>query len=224
VNELGTLLRDARDNLDADKLINGTAGSYEPVGILNIGVTGALSTSQRVLTNKTSTFAYADVWNLKGAVPPRFIDNASIVGRPTTFDVMYQFVGGGSSQPPLMPIRDGPVVELPQYASSAMASTTTNTGNKLLVVGDFKAGHVIGNRLDTTIELVPHLFGSSRRYPTGQRGLLAIWRAGAAVVNANALRYLEVKWFRGIGTRRVGSLVRTACQSPPPRSGRVGPR
>ena len=43
-----------------------------------------------------------------------------------------------------------------------------------------------------TEELVPHLFGATNRFPTGQRGLFAIWRTGAGTVAANALRYLEV--------------------------------
>jgi predicted phage gp36 major capsid-like protein len=44
-----------------------------------------------------------------------------------------------------------------------------------------------------SVEIIPHLFGATNRYPTGQRGLYACWRTGAGVVALNALRYLEVK-------------------------------
>ena len=41
-----------------------------------------------------------------------------------------------------------------------------------------------------TFEIVPHLFGASRR-PTGERGLFAYWRTGSKTVVPEALRYLE---------------------------------
>jgi hypothetical protein len=43
-----------------------------------------------------------------------------------------------------------------------------------------------------SVELIPHLFGTSNRFPTGQRGLFAIWRTGGGVTAANALRYMEI--------------------------------
>jgi predicted phage gp36 major capsid-like protein len=51
----------------------------------------------------------------------------------------------------------------------------------------------IVDRLGTTIELIPHLFGASNRFPTGQRGLYVYGRTGAGVLAVNAFRYLEVK-------------------------------
>jgi hypothetical protein len=59
--------------------------------------------------------------------------------------------------------------------------------------GDFQAGYLIADRLGMSVELVPHLFGATNRFPTGQRGLFAIWRTGGGVTAANALRYMEVK-------------------------------
>jgi HK97 family phage major capsid protein len=192
VTELGRMMADARDNLDADKMVTGLPASNEPVGILSIGQTGALSTTQRVQSATTNAFAIADVWSVRQAVPPRFIQNASIVTSPTVGDTVYRFVGGNSTEPALMATRDGAMVGLPHYDTSAMAATTT-TGSRVIVVGDFQAGHVIGDRLGMSVELVPHLLGAANRYPTGQRGLVAYWRTGAAVVVPNALRYLEIK-------------------------------
>jgi len=33
-----------------------------------------------------------------------------------------------------------------------------------------------------SVELIPHLFGSSNRYPTGQRGLYMYWRNSSKVL------------------------------------------
>jgi hypothetical protein len=51
---------------------------------------------------------------------------------------------------------------------------------------------VIGDRLGMSFEIVPHLFGATNRFPTGQRGGYAIWRNDGRVKVANALRYGEV--------------------------------
>jgi HK97 family phage major capsid protein len=71
--------------------------------------------------------------------------------------------------------------------------TGTTTGTKLIIAGDFQAGYLIADRLGMSVELVPHLFGATSRFPKGQRGLFAIWRTGGGVLAQNAFRYLEVK-------------------------------
>jgi len=45
-------------------------------------------------------------------------------------------------------------------------------------------------RVGMGIELVPHLFGATNRYPTGQRGILAIWFNSSQVLVPNAFRLL----------------------------------
>jgi hypothetical protein len=64
VTELGRLLADGRDALDTTKILTGT-GTNEPVGILNIGGTGGLTTTQRVQTAGAGTIAIGDVYALK---------------------------------------------------------------------------------------------------------------------------------------------------------------
>jgi hypothetical protein len=49
---------------------------------------------------------------------------------------------------------------------------------KLIIAGDFQAGYLIADRLGMSVELIPHLFGATNRFPTGQRGLFAIWAHG----------------------------------------------
>ena len=70
-------------------------------------------------------------------------------------------------------------------------ATALTSGSKLAVFGDLKTGYTIGDRLGLQLEIVPHLFGSGNRFPTGQRGAFAIWRNDARVTVPNALRYLE---------------------------------
>jgi len=88
--------------------------------------------------------------------------------------------------------RDGNVIGIPKAKLSTMATGTT-TATKLIIAGDFQAGQLIADRLGMSVELIPHLFGATNRFPTGQRGLFAIWPTGGGVTAANALRYLEVK-------------------------------
>ena len=50
---------------------------------------------------------------------------------------------------------------------------------------------MIVDRIGSTLELVPHLVGSSRR-PTGQRGALLWFRTGSNVVVPQAFRMLNI--------------------------------
>jgi HK97 family phage major capsid protein len=190
VEELAALLRDNKDVLDATKFLLGT-GTNEPGGILNIGGTGGLTTTQRVQTNTSATYALGDVYKLKQAIPARFFTRSTFVSHPTTWDTTFRFTGGNSAEPLLLPTRDGAVIGIPKEELSTMVTTTT-TGSKIMMAGDFRTGYLIADRLGMSVELIPHLFGATNRFPTGQRGLFAIWRTGAGAVAQNALCYLEV--------------------------------
>ncbi|CEZ39288.1 phiRV1 phage protein [Mycobacterium tuberculosis] len=63
--------------------------------------------------------------------------------------------------------------------------------NHPLVLGDWKQ-FLIGDRVGSMVELVPHLFGPNRR-PTGQRGFFAWFRVGSDVLVRNAFRVLKVE-------------------------------
>ena len=80
-----------------------------------------------------------------------------------------------------------------QWASDAPAGTaTTSTGSEIMIVGDFRTGYTIVDRIGMTMEIIQHLFGPTNRFPTGQRGAYAFLRTGANVVAPNAFRYLAV--------------------------------
>jgi hypothetical protein len=74
----------------------------------------------------------SDVWLLKPALPVRFVPNGSVIGQPGMFDRVFRFVGGNSTEPPVMPQREGPVFGKLAFEISSMANTTT-TGSRILV-------------------------------------------------------------------------------------------
>jgi HK97 family phage major capsid protein len=190
---LGKLLADARDILDNLKFLTGS-GTNEPLGVLTIGTTGSLTTAQRVLTGTTAATAIADVYSLKSAIgATRFFKNATFVAHPATWDTTYRYVGAGSTTDPLpMPDgRGGDLLGVPKAEWNAM-DTGTTSGKRTMLVADW-SGYVIGDRLGTLVEIVPHIFGAANRYPLGQRGLFTMWRTGTVVSKPNAFRYLEVK-------------------------------
>jgi HK97 family phage major capsid protein len=189
--ELTSLLQQSRDILDATKFLLGS-GTNEPVGVLTIGTTGALTTTQRIQTNTSATYAVADVYKLKQAVfATVFGPNSTWVMHPTLLDSTYRFVPAASAtEPSLMPDgRGGDIVGIPKREMTTLVTTTT-TASKIAILGDW-SGVAICDRIGSTVEFVPNLFGASGR-PTGQRGLLLWWRSGTGVIAPNKLRYLEV--------------------------------
>jgi HK97 family phage major capsid protein len=191
--ELAKGISDAKDVLEATKFLLGAgSGSNEPVGLLTIGTAGALTTTQRVQTTGAGAIAVGDVYALKAALgQTRFAASASWTMNPTRLDAVYRLTPSGSTtEPQIMDSRNGDLLGRPVYEWSTMATATTTT--KWAIYGDFKQGYVIGDRLGMSLEIIPHLFGATSRYPTGQRGAYAIWRNDGRCKVLNALRYGEV--------------------------------
>jgi HK97 family phage major capsid protein len=160
------------------------SGTNQPAGVLT-----GLTTTQRVQTAGAGAFAIGDNYLLKQGLGPRFMANATVAAHPNRFDTIYRFAGGGSTEPPVLPTREGAWLGVPKIEWSTMATAVT-TGTKLMIFGDFRQGYLICDRIGSQVELVPHLLGANRR-PTGERGAYFYWRTGAKVIVPNALRYLE---------------------------------
>ena len=56
------------------------------------------------------------------------------------------------------------------------------SGSTVATLGDFSYFAIV-DRVGLNIEFIPHLFGGSNRYPTGQRGLYMYWRTSSQVLS-----------------------------------------
>lgn len=182
--EMGQLLQDSKDALEAVKFLTGT-GTNEPFGVL----TGATNTVDAA--GGADAFTLANLYTLQGALPPRYRPRAAFVGNLSILNRVRQFDTLGSSAMIWVDsLQEGVPSRLlgrPIYEASEMPGTA-GTASKFMIYGDFSR-YVIVDRVGLEVELIPHLFGANRR-PTGQRGLYAFWRNGAKVVDANAFRAL----------------------------------
>jgi len=186
--ELGRLLQESKDGLEAEKFVNGAGtASTEPEGII-----AGLGTAYQVKTAGTAIFAVSDVYSLKESLPPRFRPNATFLANGDVLDSIYRMVAlADATEPPLM-TSDGRILRKAVAEVSTMASALT-TASKIVLFGDIRAAFLIIDRLGSmTIELVPHLLGSSHR-PTGMRGLYMFARNSSAILVPQALRLLVVK-------------------------------
>jgi HK97 family phage major capsid protein len=193
-SELTRLVTDAKNVVDATMFLTGT-GTNQPFGIFGGDATYSLTTTQRVQTNTVAVTAVGDPWLLKAGIPARWLNLTTFAAAPATWDAVYRFVAQGSTTEPRQfsdGDRGGDFLGRPKIEWSTMATTLTTTGTKLIIGGDFHTAFKIVDRVGMEAEIVPNLFGPNGR-PTGQRGLYAFWRTGAAIVAQNALRYLEVK-------------------------------
>lgn len=185
------LLMDAKDIEEASSFMNGNGTAPQANGLLT-----TLSTASNITTNSgTTSLQIADIYNLENAMAPRFRAQSSYISSKTVFNVFRQlfqqqaafagdaWVHADQGQPARL---NG----YPAYEASPMP-TTLVSGNKVFVQGDFKQ-FLIVDRVGMGIELIPHLFGAANRYPTGQRGILAIWFNNSKVLVDNAFRALRV--------------------------------
>jgi HK97 family phage major capsid protein len=191
VQELTQLVADAKDVVESTKFLLGT-GTNEPVGVLAIGTTGALTTTQRVLSAGAGAVVIGDVYALKQALgQTRFAGTATWAFNPTRLDAVFRLTPSGSTtEPQIMVDRNGPLLGRPTAEWSTMSATLA-TGQRWALYGDFKRGVVIGDRLGMSASLIPHLFDQASGRPSGSRGLYCYWRNSAVVAVPNALRYGE---------------------------------
>jgi HK97 family phage major capsid protein len=182
--EVGRLLAFGKDTLEASAFAVGS-GIGQPTGV----VTGLVGSGSIVATATQDTLALADVYSVHDALPARYRANSSWLANNLIYSRIRQFdteLWGELREERLRTLLGRPVFEAEDMDGTLTASTT----NYVAIIGDFQQGYVIADRIGTTVELIPHLFGSNRR-PTGQRGWYAHIRHGAAVVDTGAFRMLN---------------------------------
>ncbi len=184
--ELATVTQDAKDTREASAFLTGT-GEKQPFGLLVGATTGVKETATK------EVLAVADLYTLKGALPPRYVPGASWLANDAQYDRIRQLDddGGADLWVQLGDGRPANLIGKPAYEWSTMDGSTT--GGKLIAVyGDIKRCYVIVERLGMAVQIIPNLMGENGR-PKGESGFYAFWRNGAKVRDANAARVLKVK-------------------------------
>ncbi|MDP2712102.1 MAG: phage major capsid protein [Solirubrobacteraceae bacterium] len=191
LSDLGGLIAEAKDQLEATEMTHGD-GTTEPQGIL-VGASVAA-----IPTAAANALALADVYSLDNALPARHQANASIVLNRVTANRIRVLAGTDRAFGPDAQLSPATgtnkqlayhLLGYPVYQSPDIAGTLVDDA-VIAVHGDFSR-YVIVDRIGSTVEVVPNLFGANGR-PTGQRGLMCHWRVGAGVVDAQAFRKLAV--------------------------------
>ncbi|CAN5515939.1 hypothetical protein BH10ACT6_BH10ACT6_01210 [soil metagenome] len=185
--QLPTILSDARNNLEGIAFSTGAGTGGVPKGI----VTAATTT---VSTATANTFAVADVYSLQQALPararlgktPAVVGNVAIINKLRQFDT----AGGSSYWTNLGQGAPASVLGLQLAEASGMVSTTT-TGSKILVAGDFDKFQIV-DRVGMTVVYEPFLQDQATGRPNGSGGYFAYWRVGSDALDPTAFRTLTV--------------------------------
>jgi HK97 family phage major capsid protein len=186
VPQLGQLISDSQTQLLNEKWTNGS-GVGEPTGL----ITKLTGTSSVVNAGTPATIAARDVWDLQNSLPPRWQANAKWLGNLAAINAIAALeTANGAIQFPS--IQNEPRTLLGrQVGEASNMDGSLTAGTNALVYGDFRAGLVISQRIGTSIELVPHLFGPNR-LPSGERALYAWSRWGSDCINTTAFKMLHV--------------------------------
>jgi HK97 family phage major capsid protein len=188
--EVGPLLADAKDNLEAAAFATGT-GTGQPKGV----VTAVAAVPGSVVASKSATtYAVEDVYALDAALPPRHRNtaNPSWVASKATINATRQFdeAGGSSFWANLGMGQPEQLLGAPIYESSVMASDPAAANATPLIVGDFRQFYIV-DRVGMTMVYEPLVKGANGK-PTGEAGWFCYWRVGSDVVNADAFRLLKI--------------------------------
>lgn len=184
LTEVGKLMTDGMTQLLNQKLTVGS-GSGEPTGI----VTALAGGSSVVNTATGATLTASDIYTVQNALGPRWQANARWVSNLVVQNALrQQETGNGALKFPSLQNSPPSLLGRPTHEASYMDGTI-GAGKDLLIYGDFN-NYVVTQRVGSTVELIPHLFGANRR-PTGQRGLYMWARYGADSINDSAFRMLQ---------------------------------
>lgn len=186
--EMSTLLMEGYNELLAKKLVDGT-GSDEPTGIL---VALDANTNVEVGVTTHDAFGVEDVYLAWKSLPERYRGSASWLVSTDINNEIKQFGDDKLSQQ-TKDLAAGAVDLLqgrPVYESAYMPDLATTDNANLLIVGAFR-NYLVAQRLGMSVELVPHLFGTTNGRPTGQRGWFAYARVGGDSVNDLGFRILQ---------------------------------
>ena len=188
--EVGRLLSFGRDTLESDAFVTGS-GNGEPVGI----ITALLASSPTVVVDAATnnSFLKEDIYAVDEAIPARYRQSSSaawIAHRAIWNDADLMETSNGSKLFEGVVGNPGRLLGSPTYEAEAMDGAIVTGDDYVLAYGAFD-NYVIADRF-SSVELIPHLFGTSDSRPIGARGFFAFFRIGADSVNDAAFRLLKV--------------------------------
>ena len=188
MTELGTLVRNAKDDVEAEKFINGD-GTDEPDGIVARIVTDKTSL---VETTTNDAFLLADIDKLIGSLPPRFRNRAraKFVANNAILQRIPAFGTAGQPSDSIYSAQSNMLRGYPVFEASAMDDTVTAGNEKILLFGDFNQ-FVVVDRLGLTTKVLDTRDANGR--PTGGSTLYCAWRNGTKCLAVNAFRLLYVQ-------------------------------
>lgn len=185
INEIGRLLSDGMLQLLNAATTTGT-GVGMPTGI----ITALLGGSSVVAAGTADTITAADVYAVQGSLNARWQANARWCANLSVLNLLRQLTTGSQFVFPELRGDNPTLAGKPVHELSNMQGTLGGgAGNDpVLLYGDF-SNFVISQRVGSSVELIPHLFGSNQR-PVGMRGLYMYARYGSDSVNDAAFRLL----------------------------------
>lgn len=186
LGEIGTLIADAKDTLEADKFVMGD-GSDEPEGIVAAIIT---DTTSIVPTATSDVFVLADIDSLIGALPNRFrgLDRSKFLANNAIYQLTPAFGTAGQPGNSIYDPLSRTLRGYPTFEASAMDDVPTDA-KEILLFGDFRH-FVIVDRLGLTTKVAEQRDSSGRM--TGGTTVYAAWRNGTKVLAFNAFRLLKV--------------------------------
>jgi HK97 family phage major capsid protein len=179
--QLPDLLADAKNRLEEAAFATGS-GTLQPWG--------AVTRATTVNSATAATFASADIYAVAAAMPDRWYANASFVANKSIGLKIRQMdtAGGSAFWANLGGATPQELLGRRYRESTTMVSTTT-TGSKNLLLGDFSQ-YYIADRLGMQVLYEPMVKSTANGRPSGQAGWFAFWRVGADTAVANAFRVL----------------------------------
>ena len=197
-SEISSLLAEAKDVEEATSFTSGDGTGVNAGGIITTLAVGSdVAAGSGTLNNPFGgTPSSANLYKLEEALPVRYRANAKFMASKPVFNKIRQI---DTSNGPDLWVRIGAgtpsqVLGYDSYENSAMKLLPATNGDRVMVFGDFSK-FLIVDRIGMSIELVPHVFSNptgTSVVPTGQRGLLAVWRNNSTVLVSDAFRALKV--------------------------------
>ena len=184
--QLPRLLADAKDRIEEAAFATGAGTGGVPSGV----ITGATTV---ITTATTLVIAVGDIYNVQGALPPRFrnapscawVANVGIINKFRQLDT----AGGASFWTNLGKGQPETLIGAPIYESTTMQSTVTSTG-LLAVMGDFSQFFIV-DRVGVSLIYEPLVKGTGGILPAGEAGWFMFWRTGSLVAVPNAFRVMK---------------------------------